>query len=369
MDNHSSRHPPHPPAHPSRRGRLKKWTGWSLAAIAIFLVAALVFRIALPGLVRDYLNSELADLNDYSGHIENVDIHLWRGAFSLRGVEVIMDEHEVQVPFLDLALMEVALSWSDLWQGAIVAEVAFHEPVLNFVDTEEETDQTGEGTDWQAALQKLVPIEINHIDVTDGQIHFRNFIADPQVDLDVSGINASIVNLTNVDRTEGPSFAEIEATGTVVNDAPVELSAQLDPLRDFRDFDVHLRISDVNLTQLNSLTRAYGNFDFESGVGSVIMELQAEDAQLTGYVRPLLDHVEILDIEDSTEERGVLGTVWEGVVAGLGWVFRNHPEDRLGAQVEIRGTLDQQDVSGWQAFVSVLRNAFVDAYDETFGRE
>lgn len=123
---------------------------------------------------------------------------------------------------------------------------------------------------------------------------------------------------------------------------------------------------DVDLTELNSLTRAYGNIDFESGMGSLVMELHAEDAQLTGYVKPLLDQVEILDIEESTEERGVLGTVWEGVVAGLGW---DHPEDRLDAQIEIQGTLDQRDVSSWQAFVSVLRNAFVEAYDVSFGRD
>lgn len=369
MDNQNTRYPPHPAAHHSVRGNLKKWTGWSLVAVAIVLVAALAFRIALPGLVRDYLNKELADLNDYSGHIENVDIHLWRGAFSLRGIEVVMDGHDVPVPFLDIALLDVALSWSDLWQGAIVAEVAFQEPVLNFVDTPDDADQTGEGTDWQAALQKLVPIDINHIDVNDGQIHFRNFISDPQIDLEVSGINAAIVNLTNVDRTEGPSYAHIEAEGFVSDEATVEFSARLDPLGDFHDFNMNLRITDVDLTQLNELTRAYGNFDFESGVASFVMELEAEDAQLSGYARPLLDEVEILNLGESSEEGGVISTIWEGVVAGLSWLFTNHTEDRFAAEIDIQGTLDQSDISGWQAFVSILRNAFVEAYGDGFGRE
>lgn len=369
MEHHSSPKQARSTTPTHKRHILNKWSAWTLTVVALLLVIIVATRIALPHLVRDYLNDELADLNDYSGHIDNVDIHLWRGAFNLIGVEVVMNEYEVPVPFLDIEMIDISLSWSDLWQGAIVAELAFQSPVINFVDTEDDVDQTGEGTDWRQTIQKLVPIEINHIDITDGQLYFQNFISDPPVELDISRINASITNLTNIDRTRGPSFTQIEATGVVVNEAPIEFFASLDPLGDFHDFEMDLRVSEINLTRLNSLTQAYGNFDFESGVGSFVMELEAEEAQLSGYAKPLLDNVEILNIEESLEDEGVFKTIWEGAVAGIGWLFTNHSADRLGAQIEIQGTLEQSDISSWQAFVSILRNAFVEAYDERFDRE
>ena len=369
MEQHSSPKQVRSTAPRHKRRFLNKWPAWTLAVVVLLLVIIVAARVALPHLVRNYLNNELADLNEYSGHIDNVDIHLWRGAFKLIGIEVVMDEYEVPVPFLDIEMIEISLSWSDLWQGAIVAELAFQKPIINFVDTQDDNVQTGEGTDWRETVQKLVPIEINHIDIVDGQLYFQNFISDPPVELDISRINASISNLTNIDRTRGPSYTQIEATGVVVNEAPVEFFASLDPLGDFHDFEMNLRVSEVNLNRLNSLTQAYGNFDFESGVGSLVMELEATDAQLSGYARPLLDDVEILNIEETLEEEGVFKTIWEGAVAGLSWLFRNHPEDRIGAEIEIQGTLDQGDISAWQAFVSILRNAFVEAYDERFDRE
>ena len=369
MEHHSSLKQTRSTAPRHKRRILNKWPVWTFAVVALLLVIIVAARVAVPHLVRDYLNDELADLNDYSGHIEDVDIHLLRGAFKLIGVEVVMHEYDVPVPFLDIEMIDIALSWSDLWQGSIVAELAFQRPIINFVDTDDDVDQTGEGTDWRETVQKLVPIEINHIDIIDGQLYFQNFISDPPVELYISRINAAITNLTNIDRTRGPSYTQIEATGMVVNEAPVEFFASLDPLGDFHDFDMDLRISELNLIRLNSLTQAYANFDFESGVGSFVMELEATDAQLSGYARPLLDEVEILNIEETLEEEGVLKTIWEGAVAGLSWLFRNHPEDRIGAQIEIQGTLDQGDISAWQAFVSILRNAFVEAYDERFDRE
>ncbi|MFO7550768.1 MAG: hypothetical protein R6W80_05130 [Haliea sp.] len=54
------------------------------------------------------------------------------------------------------------------------------------------------------------------------------------------------------------------------------------------------------------------------------------------------------------------------MVGGLGRLFRNQPEDRIASRMEIHGNIDQQDVSGWQAFISILRNAFVDAYEANF---
>ena len=95
------------------------------------------------------------------------------------------------------------------------------------------------------------------------------------------------------------------------------------------------------------------------------MELQAENGQLEGYARPVLDNVAILDLSEDGEE-GVLSAAWEAIVGALGQIFRNQPEDRIATEIEISGNLDNQDVSAWQAFVSILRNAFIEAYDAQF---
>ncbi len=42
-------------------------------------------HIALPYLVRDYLNDKLADMGDYRGQVADVDLARWRGAYRSTG--------------------------------------------------------------------------------------------------------------------------------------------------------------------------------------------------------------------------------------------------------------------------------------------
>lgn len=148
----------------------------------------------------------------------------------------------------------------------------------------------------------------------------------------------------------------------------MQAGGSLDPLGDFQNFRFEVQVSEIDITYLNDLTEAYGRFNFESGNGDFVMELEATDSQLNGYAKPLLDNVRIFDLEEDME-KGLLRAGWEALVGGLGRIFRNQPRDRIASQVDISGHLDQPDISAWQAFVSILRNAFVEAYEARFERE
>ncbi|MCP1366809.1 DUF748 domain-containing protein, partial [Halomonas sp. BBD48] len=285
---------------------MKKRYTWPFIVLAAIVVGLVALRVALPGMVRDYLNGQLADMGEYQGHVEEVEIHLWRGAYAINGLEISKASGSVPVPFVRVDTLDLAVSWRALWKGAIVAEAEIFRPELNFVDaSQEESGQTGEGAQWQQTLQAMVPIEINRVDIIDGRIHFRNFTSQPPVDLEISELNASVTNLSNADRREGAQVAEIDAEGLVLNQAPAEFQASLDPLGEFQNFDMQLRITDIDLTRLNDLTEAYGRFDFQSGSGDFVMELEANEGQLQGYAKPLLDNVEILDLQEDAE-KGVL---------------------------------------------------------------
>ena len=56
---------------------------WILLIIALLL---LLLHLALPQLVRNYLNDTLADMGDYRGQIADVDLAWWRGAYQIEGL-------------------------------------------------------------------------------------------------------------------------------------------------------------------------------------------------------------------------------------------------------------------------------------------
>ena len=61
----------------------------SLGSLAALLLLLLALHLALPYLVRDYLNGKLADMGDYRGHIADVDLALWRGAYRIDGLSIV----------------------------------------------------------------------------------------------------------------------------------------------------------------------------------------------------------------------------------------------------------------------------------------
>src|SRR5690554_1406066 len=347
-----------------RRHRLRT----TLIVLLVVVIAAVAFRLALPSLVKQQINDRFAQMGDYSGYVDDVDIALWRGAYALNGVDIVKTDQEVPVPFFAADSIELSISWSALWHRAIVAEAHLWGPSLHFVDGEEDGFQGGGGTDWRDQLQQLIPIRIDVLQISDGQVNFHNFKSEPVVHLTLTDVQASFSNISNADRSENAVPAEFQVEAYVFEDAHGTASGSLDPLGEFDNFNIDLRVTDVDLTLMNSLTEAYGNFDFETGTGDLVMELQAIDGQLDGYLRPLLDNVAILDLESDLEQ-GVLSAAWEAFIGGLGRIFRNQPEDRIAAEVEVSGNLTQQEVSPWQAFLSIMRNAFIEVYDSQFRSE
>lgn len=340
----------------------------SLLVVAVIVLILVGVRLALPWWVHDTINKSLADMGAYRGHVNDVNLSLWRGAYELIELEITSKNDSVSVPFFQVKEIDLSISWRALLRGAVVAEVIFESPSLAFVDTPGEADQTGKGTDWQEALQRIVPIRINQLDIHNGVVQFRNFHSDPPVDLRITHVEGTIRDLNNIHRQSGSQPADMSVAGIMLGKSPIVVAGELDPLGDFRDFHFYLKITEVELVRLNDLAEAYGNFDFQSGSGDFYMELQAQDGQLQGYAKPLLDNVDIVELEDDLKD-GVLSTAWEAVVGVLSTIFRNQPKDRIASQIDISGSLDESDVSVWQAFFSILRNAFVEAYESRFGEE
>ena len=347
---------------------IKKRSFNSVMTIAVIAVLLIGLRLALPSLVKNYLNQQLAEMGDYQGRIADVDIALWRSAYVIKQMKIVKVSEAVPVSFFEADSIDLAVSWRALLFGKVVAEVKFIKPELHFVDGDGKGSQSGAGNDWRATLQQLVPIKIDRLGVQNGIVHFHNFKSDPNVHLLLTELEGAFTNLSNADRSKDAVPADYDFTGLLFENARAQVQGHLDPLGDFRNFAIHLKINAIELQRISALTEAYGHFNFKSGKGDFIMELEAVDGQMSGYAKPILNNVVIFDLEKDLKD-GVFSAAWQAVVGAFGQVFRNQPKDRIASQIEIRGSLDEKNISAWQAFISILRNAFVEAYEAQFGRE
>lgn len=262
--------------------RRYRWPLWSFTGLVVLLVA---LHFALPYLVRDYLNDRLANMGAYRGEIADVDLALWRGAYKINGLKIVKVEGKVPVPFVNAPLIDLSVSWHSLWYDhAVVAEVKFVKPEVNFVDggANKKNSQTGEGTDWRAQLGKLLPITLNEVKIDDGKITFRNFNSKPPVNLNATKVDLNIYNLTNVVDSKGKRDARFDGKALLLGHAPLETTATFDPLSNFEDFEFRMRARDIQLKRMNDFASAYGKFDFNAGHGDVVIEAQAKKSQIDG---------------------------------------------------------------------------------------
>lgn len=333
--------------------------------LLILAVVLIVVRLALPWIVRDVVNARMAEMGDYSGHVADVDLHIWRGAYSLQTLTIDKVSGKIPVPLLAAPRTDIALSWRALRHGTIRARVDFIDPVLNFVDGDDTAgSQAGRGVNWRDQLQEIIPIRLDEVNVRNGTVTFHNFVSRPKVDLEATAVNATVLNLTNADRAEGRRVATLEATANILGDAPLETRASFDPLERIGDFDFELRVLRIDLTRANDLARAYANLDFSSGHGDFVMELNAHDGQLEGYAKPLFKDMQIFSWEQDVEQgdRNPLRIAWEAFSEAVTSIFTNREQHQFATRVPISGRIDDRDIDTWQAIVNVLRNAFVKAY-------
>ncbi|QJP94410.1 DUF748 domain-containing protein [Pseudomonas fluorescens] len=350
--------------------RRYRWPLWIVATIVVLLVA---LHIALPYLVRDYLNEKLANMGDYRGQITDVDLALWRGAYKINGLKIVKVDGKVPVPFVDAPLVDLSVSWHSLWYDhAVVAQVKFFKPQVNFVDggAIKQNSQTGKGTDWRAQLGKLLPITLDEVQINDGRITFRNFNSKPPVNMNATNVEASIYNLTNVVDNKGKRIARFEGKALLLGQAPLETSATFDPLSNFEDFEFRLRARDLELKRMNDFASAYGKFDFNAGHGDVVIEAAANRGQLKGYIKPLLRDVDVFNWQQDVENKnkGIFRSIWEALVGGTETVLKNQGKNQFATRVELSGSVHQQDISAFEAFLQILRNGFIQAFNARYER-
>ncbi|HJT97131.1 MAG TPA: DUF748 domain-containing protein [Rhodanobacteraceae bacterium] len=348
-----------------RRMRLPRWA-W--ITIAIVVVALVVVRLMLAAWVADYLNRRMARMGDYHGHLSSVDLHLWRGAYSLRDLRVEKRTGKVPVPLLKAPSTDIDVSWKALLHGAVVARVVFERPELNFVDDKSgAASQSGRGVDWRAELESLLPIRLDEVAVRNGRVHFRNFGSDPPVDLEWTNVDGTVTNLSNA-RKASARAASLDLSARMLGDAPVTSHAKFDPLGSLRDFEFAVKVTGVELTKANAFLQAYAKVDAESGSGDFVMELEARKGRLDGYAKPLFHDVKLFSWKHDIEEQkdNPLRAAWEALAGGVENLFKNQSENQFATRVEIHGTIESRQTSAWQAIVAVLHNAFVQAFRPQF---
>ena len=203
----------------------------ALACIVVLLLGA---RIALPYVVKHLVNGRLAQIPNYTGHVDDVRIHLWRGAYSFHGFHISRQNGQIEEPFFRAKKIDISLAWRELLHRKIVSDIRIDEGQLTFVQgANPETTQTDLDRRWQDVIQDIFPIDITHLEITDGLLRYINNAKEPKADLFVTHMRLTAVGLRNrQDETqEGEELpAKITVDGESLGGGTLNLVLDAEPL-------------------------------------------------------------------------------------------------------------------------------------------
>ncbi|RYU93139.1 DUF748 domain-containing protein [Emticicia agri] len=342
--------------------KIPKKRRW-LIVIGSIIVLLIALRLVLPYFVLKYVNRELSEMEQYYGHVEDIDLALIRGAYVINDIKIEKINNETKqhdtIPFFKSPHIDLSVQWKSIFKGSVVGEIYVDDPVLNFVKGKHKgEDIKADTSDFSDLIRDLMPLKVNHFEINNGQIHYIDQNASPLVDVSMKKISAVAENLTNVNDSTKLLPGRIRATGEMY-EGNFELNVNLDPLQKEPTFDLNARVTNVNMVLLNNFFKAYGKFDVNKGNFGLYSEFAAKDGAFNGYVKPLIKD---LDIVEFNKEEGNLGQIlWETIVGTVAELFTNQPKDQFATKIPIEGKFENPDVNLWTAISYVLRNAFVNA--------
>ena len=342
----------------------------SFKVVLIVLLLLIIVRIALPFIIKNYVNKTLDEMPGYYGHVEDIDLHLYRGAYKIENLILEIEKGDTTtVPFLEIGEIDLSVEWKALLKGAIVGEVSLINPSLNFVaqnfTSEADTSSAVEEKEhWTETLKDLMPLTVNRFEIVDGKIAYLDYASSPNVSVHMHNLQLVATNLSNTEKSTEELPSTIKISGQTIGGGNINTTIEANVLKEIPDFDMDFKLTGVDLKSLNDFLKAYGKFDVERGQFDLFSEVKLIDGELTGYVKPFFDNLKVLNWEKDKEDDGFFRALWEGVVGLVSEGVENQPRDEIATQVPIQGNVNQPETDVWTTIINILKNAFIEAFNK-----
>jgi hypothetical protein len=339
---------------------LRRWSKRTLIFVGALLLFLLVIRACLPYAVKRYVNHVLQGLKDYRGQVVEVDLHLWRGSYAIRGLTLEKKNGKSFAPFLSAPTVDFSVEWKALLHGSFVGEVIFLRPELNFVDSNNASQkQLGIDKSWGYQFEKLFPLEINRLEIRDGVMTFKNPTSNPPVDLRILSLQVLGRNFTNSTDTKEKYPAEVDITGRPLKKGDLKAHLEIAPIAKSPTFSLQLTLKSVSIVELNDFLQAYGGVDAESGNFEVYTEFTSEKGRVEGYVKPIIRNLSIFRLKDV--EENPLQAFWEALLATVSFIFTNQSEVTVATKIPFSGTFDEPNPDWLALLGNLVKNAWFEA--------
>ena len=336
----------------------------------LIVVAALVlFRALLPQIGLWVVNWGLANkLGNYTGHIEDFDLAIWRGAYQLQKLEIKKKTGNLP-PLLEAKEVELQIAWKPLLKGEIAAHVNVDQGNIQLVDSANENKKQitmassetpnlnpkkGEKPVWKQTLDILIPMRIESLDVQNSAISFTNSDLATPVPIKLTAMEFHAKDLQTRPSSQAEALSPINGRGVFQNDSYIIVKGKYDALSDQTRADLDIQLRDFSMQKANKLLMAYIPLDITEGVLNVYGEIAMAAGQTQGYMNVFLKEADVIAPKQKFISFKHLGV--EIISAFANWLLKNNETKKVATHIAFAKKKSKWDIDGSTAFWSAVQN-------------
>ncbi|WP_460593935.1 DUF748 domain-containing protein [Geomonas sp. Red276] len=230
---------------------------------------------------------------------------------------------------------------------------------------EKERAQKVKKTAKEVSNKPQVLISVDRFSLTGSNLGMVNDTGGKRYRVFLSDLDFELTNFSN-QFSRGPAKATLR--GKFMGSGDTSATGDFRAEKKAPDFDLYLKIDNTQLTSMNDLLRAYGNFDVAAGTFSLVTELHAKHNQLTGYIKPFFKDMKVYD-KRKDKEKSLFHKLYEMLIGGVAKLLENRQRQQVATKAELSGPLSSPQTSTLQIIVQLVKNAFFKAILPTFERQ
>lgn len=233
-------------------------------------------------------------------------------------------------------------------------------------DRVEPKDVQKDSSDFREVLDDFMPLEINRLVFRNGKLQYVDQTSKPRVDISMTDVDVVALNLKNSYDSAAVLPASIDAQATIY-EGRLDMKMKLNPLAEVPTFDLNAEWKNTNLVKLNEFFQAYAKVDVNKGTFGLYTEIAAKEGRFTGYVKPLIEDIDVLGKED--REENILRQAWEGITGAVTEIFENQKEETFATKIPLKGDIDNPRANIFFAIMQILENAFISALQPSIDQQ
>lgn len=327
------------------------------------LIILIGLRLILPTIALKYINHTLGEhLGVYQGHVEDLDISLYRGAYQLQDLVIKKTDATPDFPpLIQIKEIDLSISWRSLFQAELAIDVILKSPTINLSHSADKkktqlgVEETNEN--WLSQFKTIIPVDIQNLTVTNGKIQFVNYDLKLPIPVLISEIE---LNIKNIKIGAKSNLSPINLKALAQEHANLTLDGVYNFLSNKAQWDMNFKLEHFELNTINGTLRVYVPIDVTTAKFSFYGEATANEGDIDGYSKIFIRDADIISTDQ--EFLNLKHFFYEIIIAFSNWYLENEDTDNIAVKIPFNRRNGKFNIDTSEVFWDAVENK-VDALD------